>query len=201
MAEQEEVHQGAGDEEQDDNPNYKPPAQKSLAEILQQDAEDESLRKYKEALLGKAGGEPIVVDPNYPGKVKVMKLIILVEGRDDLQLDLTLPKEEIKKRKIILKEGCKYRVRIQFYVQRDIVTGLKYEQKLYRKGIRVEKDSHMMGSYGPSTDLITYTAPEDETPSGLIARGEYKVESRFIDDDKNCYTEWEWNLTLKKDWD
>ena len=42
-------------EEEEDNPNYKPPAPKSLDEIVSADAEDESLRKYKEALLGGAG--------------------------------------------------------------------------------------------------------------------------------------------------
>ena len=33
--------------------NHKPPAQKSLQEIQELDKEDESLQKYKEALLGK----------------------------------------------------------------------------------------------------------------------------------------------------
>ena len=32
--------------------NYRRPATKSLSAIIRQDAEDESLRKYKEALLG-----------------------------------------------------------------------------------------------------------------------------------------------------
>lgn len=35
--------------------NYKAPAQKSLQEIQELDKDDESLRKYKEALLGKVG--------------------------------------------------------------------------------------------------------------------------------------------------
>lgn len=34
--------------------NYKAPAQKSLQEIQELDKDDESLRRYKEALLGKA---------------------------------------------------------------------------------------------------------------------------------------------------
>lgn len=33
---------------------YKPPPEKTLHEIINADAEDESLRKYKEALLGQA---------------------------------------------------------------------------------------------------------------------------------------------------
>ena len=42
--------------------NYKPPAQKTIEEILQADKEDDSLRRYKEALLGAATkGEAIIV--------------------------------------------------------------------------------------------------------------------------------------------
>lgn len=40
-------------EEKESDINYKPPAQKSLQEIQELDKDDESLRKYKEALLGK----------------------------------------------------------------------------------------------------------------------------------------------------
>ena len=51
MAEQPEqlLHE---EDEVSDVQGYKPPAQKSMTEILQQDQEDESLRKYKEDLLG-----------------------------------------------------------------------------------------------------------------------------------------------------
>lgn len=34
--------------------NYKPPPEKTIEEILAADQEDESLRKYKETLLGQA---------------------------------------------------------------------------------------------------------------------------------------------------
>lgn len=53
----------AGSEIEDvDDPNYKPPAQKSLEEIIAADQDDESLRRYKETLLGgAAGGEAIIV--------------------------------------------------------------------------------------------------------------------------------------------
>uniref|UniRef100_A0A673G6N5 Rho GDP-dissociation inhibitor 1 n=1 Tax=Sinocyclocheilus rhinocerous TaxID=307959 RepID=A0A673G6N5_9TELE len=42
----------AAENEDSEAVNYKPPAQKSLQEIQELDKEDESLRKYKEALLG-----------------------------------------------------------------------------------------------------------------------------------------------------
>lgn len=41
--------------------DYQPPPQKSIEEIVAADQEDESLRKYKEALLGAAQSEKIIV--------------------------------------------------------------------------------------------------------------------------------------------
>lgn len=52
MAEQEEIPPAVEDDE--DTPGYKTPAPKSLNEIKNLDAEDESLMKYKETLLGQA---------------------------------------------------------------------------------------------------------------------------------------------------
>lgn len=40
---------------------YKPPPEKTIEEILAADQEDESLRKYKEALLGQAQSGTVVV--------------------------------------------------------------------------------------------------------------------------------------------
>jgi len=66
MAEQEptaeQLAQIAAENEEDEHSvNYKPPAQKSIQEIQELDKDDESLRKYKEALLGAVtvtAGEP-----------------------------------------------------------------------------------------------------------------------------------------------
>ncbi|GFN89080.1 rho GDP-dissociation inhibitor 1 [Plakobranchus ocellatus] len=66
MAEQEQQQEQAAKEveqselEDEDNPNYKPPAPKALDEIVNQDAEDESLVKYKEALLGTAAKNVVI---------------------------------------------------------------------------------------------------------------------------------------------
>lgn len=45
--------------------NYKPPPEKTIEEILQIDQEDESLRKYKEALLGQAQTGPVIVGKEF----------------------------------------------------------------------------------------------------------------------------------------
>ncbi|VEN38138.1 unnamed protein product, partial [Callosobruchus maculatus] len=47
--------------EHENETNYKPPPEKTIEEILQIDQEDESLRKYKETLLGQAQTGPIIV--------------------------------------------------------------------------------------------------------------------------------------------
>jgi hypothetical protein len=47
--------------------------------------------------------------------------------------------EVVKKKLFTIKEGIHYKIRIDFFVQREIVTGLKYQQKIYRHGIQVEK--------------------------------------------------------------
>lgn len=90
MAEQQEKHH-SGDEETPDSetPGYKPPAVKSVDEIIEQDKDDESLRKYKEALLGGALSEKVVIFKDDPRHVIVNKLALLVEGRPDVELDLS----------------------------------------------------------------------------------------------------------------
>ena len=64
----------------------------------------------------------------------------------------------------------------------------------------VDKNNHMVGSYGPKTEAHNYQTPVDDAPSGMIARGRYNVKSKFTDDDKNIYLEWEWALEIKKEW-
>jgi len=197
MAEHEDVPAVEGDEE---NLGYKPPAEKSLETILATDNEDESLKKYKETLLGANPTEALIF-PEDPRKVIVNKLALCATGRDDVELDLSGDITDLKQKSFIIKEGAQYRVKIYFYVQREIVTGLKYVQKSYRKGIQVDKTSFMVGSYGPKKELQWYQTPLEDAPTGMMARGTYNVKSLFTDDDKHEHLKWEWTLEIKKDWE
>lgn len=47
--------------ESDVDANYKPPPEKTIEQILEADKDDESLRKYKETLLGEAKEGAIIV--------------------------------------------------------------------------------------------------------------------------------------------
>lgn len=180
--------------------NYKPPPEKTIDEILQADQEDESLRKYKEALLGDAQTGTVIVEPDDPRKVLVKKLVLVVADRPEISLDLTGDLSKLKKETFVIKEGVSYKIRIEFFVQREIVHGLKYVQKTNKLGITVDKMTHMVGSYAPKTEIQSYTTPAEDAPSGLISRGTYTVHSLFTDDDKNEHLKWDWTFEIKKDW-
>ncbi|XP_040166532.1 rho GDP-dissociation inhibitor 1 isoform X1 [Anopheles arabiensis] len=190
-------------EQEEHDSNYQPPPQKTIEEIMAADAEDESLRKYKEALLGEAQAEKIIFDESDPRKVIVKKLALLVADRDPMELDLTGDLTKLKKNVFVIKEGIQYKIRIDFVVQREIVHGLKYVQKTYRMGvpaIHVDKMVQMVGSYPPKKEIQSYTTPFEEAPSGMMARGTYSVTSLFTDDDKNEHLKWDWSFEIKKDW-
>ncbi|KAG1957233.1 rho GDP-dissociation inhibitor [Pimephales promelas] len=55
----------AAENEQSEAVNYKPPAQKTLQEIQELDQHDESLRKYKEALLGNCSVAAVCLGMHY----------------------------------------------------------------------------------------------------------------------------------------
>uniref|UniRef100_A0A6B2EFX5 Rho GDP-dissociation inhibitor 3 n=1 Tax=Phlebotomus kandelakii TaxID=1109342 RepID=A0A6B2EFX5_9DIPT len=198
--EEEPRREAEGEETPDADANYQPPPQKTIEEIMATDQEDESLRKYKEALLGAAQAEKIVVDATDTRKVIVKKLALCVTGRPAMELDLTGDISKLKKQSFTIKEGVHYRIRIDFVVQREIVHGLKYVQKTLRMGVPVDKMTHMVGSYPPKLEIQSYTTPPEEAPSGLMARGSYTVTSLFTDDDKNEHLKWDWSFEIKKDW-
>ncbi|KAK8743259.1 hypothetical protein OTU49_001331 [Cherax quadricarinatus] len=186
--------------EEDEPTNYKPPPEKTLEEMLNKDTEDESLRKYKETLLGSSAAGATVIEPHNQNRVLVRKLVLLAEGQPDMELDLTGDLEKLKETVFIIKEGISYKIRIDFHVQREIVTGLKYIQRTFRKGILVDKMTHMVGSYAPKEEIQSYTTPMEDAPSGLIARGHYTVKSLFTDDDGNEHLKWKWSFNIKENW-
>jgi len=187
----------AVENEEGESVNYKAPAQKSLQEIADLDADDESLRKYKEALLGAAKA----ADPNAKVNVVVTRLTLMCDTAPaPLTLDLQGDLDVIKKQSFILKEGVEYKIKISFKVNKEIVSGLKYVQATYRKGVKVDKSDYMVGSYGPRDTEYEFLTPLEEAPKGLIARGTYNIKSKFTDDDKHDHLSWEWNLNIKKEW-
>ncbi|XP_077395089.1 rho GDP-dissociation inhibitor 1 isoform X2 [Festucalex cinctus] len=187
----------AANEETDCAVNYKAPAPKSLKEIQDLDQEDESLRKYKEALLGKTS---FSADPNTPN-IQVTRMTLVCDAAPNpLVLDLQGDLENFKKNPFVLKEGVDYKIQINFKVNREIVSGLKYIQQSFRKGIKVDKTEYMVGSYGPRAEEHEFFTTVEEAPKGMMTRGTYNIKSKFTDDDKHEHLFWEWSLIIVKDW-
>ncbi|KAI3675166.1 hypothetical protein L1987_84751 [Smallanthus sonchifolius] len=169
----------------------------TLKEQLEKDKDDESLRKWKEQLLGN-------VDINDVGEslepeVKIISLSIVSPGRSDIVLKVP---EDGKPKGLwfTLKEGCGYRLRFEFHVSRNIVAGLKYTNNVWRTGFKVDGVKQMLGTFSPQQEAYTYEMPEETTPSGYFARGSYSAKTKFVDDDNKCYLEINYTFDIRKDW-
>ncbi|KAJ9138128.1 Rho GDP dissociation inhibitor [Pleurostoma richardsiae] len=167
------------------------------------DANDESLQRYKES-LGLSGGKDLS-DPSDPRVCIIKSLTMDTPGRDPVTIDLSTPGSEktLKEHPFKIKEGSKFTMSATFKVQHEILSGLHYVQVVKRKGIKVSKDSEMIGSYAPNTDkqpLYTKKFQEEEAPSGMLARGHYNAISSFVDDDKKTHLQFEWSFDIAKDW-
>ncbi|KAI9591060.1 immunoglobulin E-set [Syncephalis fuscata] len=182
-----------------ETPGYKVGEKKTVEEYAKLDQNDESLNRWKESLgLGKNAGP--VDDPR---RVVVLSMALEVEGRPDVVVDLSSSEaiESLKKEPIVIKEGIEYRIKINFRIQHDVVSGLKYLHSVKRLGVvRLTKTEEMLGSYGPSDDAYQKKLQAEDAPSGMLGRSTYDVKSAFIDDDKTKHLEWEWKIEIRKDW-
>ena len=166
------------------------------------------MRRYK-ASLGLGTGTPIG-DPNDPRTVVILSLSLEVPDRDDIVVDLDAPSQAELNKKIavlkgkpfIIKEGAQFRMKVQFRVQHNVLSGLKYLQKISKMGIS-NKSEEMIGSYSPNTEdkpIHEKKFESDTAPSGMIARGKYSATSKFVDDDGQTHLAFDWTFEVKKDW-
>ncbi|CAF2440485.1 unnamed protein product [Rotaria sp. Silwood2] len=197
----------------DENPSglgYKAPQKIDIGSIVAKDEDDESLTRYKKLLLGNTSDgkqvQKIIIEPDDSRVVIPIRITLLFENhKPNVTFDLKGSIEHLRdlhsKRTITVKEGEQYRTQLEYYVQRDIVTGLKLINKVLKaRTITVDKSKFMIGSRAPSSDIQTYVSDIEQAPSGILSRGSFLVKSKLLDDDKNIFAEWEWNLVIAKDW-
>ncbi|XP_020229845.1 rho GDP-dissociation inhibitor 1 [Cajanus cajan] len=169
----------------------------SLKEQLEKDKDDESLRKWKEQLLG--GIDVSAVGENKEPEVKIVSLTIICQGRPDLILPIPFT-SDAKKSIFTLKEGSQYRLKFSFTVSNNIVSGLKYTNVVWKTGVRVDNTKIMLGTFSPRQEPYTYELEEETTPSGLFARGTYSARTKFVDDDRKCYLDTSYHFDIQKSW-
>lgn len=199
----------AGDHDDDLVPSttegYKLGEKKTVDEYTKLDAEDEALNRWKKS-LGLGATSPAIGDPSDKRPVIIEQLCLEVVGRPDVVLDLTLPGalESLGMKPFTIKEGAEYCMRVKFRVQHEVISGLRYLQRVKRKGVQVDKSEEMMGSFAPNTvatPVYEKRFAKEEAPSGMLFRGHYDVLSRFMDDDRHKYLEFQWTFDIKKSWD
>ncbi|KAJ6852356.1 rho GDP-dissociation inhibitor 1 [Iris pallida] len=186
----------AGDEEEEGKFIDLGP-QVSLKDQLEKDKDDESLRRWKEQLLGSVDLNS--VGENLEPEVKILSLSILSPGRPDMVLPLPVVPNS-KGVWFTLKEGSPYRLKFSFSVSNNIVSGLRYTNTVWKTGVKVDRNKEMLGTFSPQLDPYIYEAPEETTPSGIFARGSYSARTKFIDDDGKCYLEINYTFDIRKEW-
>ncbi|OMO52949.1 RHO protein GDP dissociation inhibitor [Corchorus capsularis] len=188
--------------DQDDDNDDEPRAiqlgpQCTLKAQLEKDKDDESLRKWKEQLLGSVDIDNIgeTLDP----EVKVLSVSIVSPDRADI--DLSIP-EDGKPEGLwfTLKEGSHYRLKFSFQVGNNIVSGLRYTNIVWKTGVKVFSTKEMIGTFSPQLEPYTHEMPEEIAPSGFFARGSYTAKSKFLDDDNKCYLEINYTFDIRKEW-
>jgi hypothetical protein len=155
---QEQVKHHDGHDSDDENisgPGYKAPQKMDIGSIVAKDENDESLTRYKKLLLGNSSdGNKInnqLIDPNDSRIVLPIRITLLFENhKPNITFELKGSLEELRdlhsKRTVTIKEGELYRTQLEYYVQRDIVTGLKLISKILKaRTITIDKLKYMIG--------------------------------------------------------
>ncbi|RZB39585.1 Rho GDI domain containing protein [Asbolus verrucosus] len=176
----------------------KRPLELAIEEIPQTTQDDKF--DYHETFKEQVPIGPILVEPNNPHTVIVKRIVLLIPDRPEYFLDIPEDLSQLKKNPFLIKEGARYRMRIEFYVQREAVRELTYTQRMYRFGRRVDKMCHILGSYAPKQEMQFYLTFPDYAPVGILLRGNYRVQSLFTDGQCKELFKWEWILNVRKDW-
>jgi len=166
----------------------------SVQELLTKDADDASLAAYKSKLLGNVTAKY----PSDPRQLIIDDVQLLAEHRSPVIIDPYDP--HLRDKPITLKEGVSFKLVLRFYVQHELISGLKFILSIRRLKLEVERSEEMLGSFAPSDKLIVFPLPEETAPSGIFARGSYQAVGKLVDDDGKCHCEFQYAIEIKKNW-
>ncbi|ESW34564.1 hypothetical protein PHAVU_001G163100 [Phaseolus vulgaris] len=167
----------------------------SLKEQIERDKEDESLRRWKEKLLGCLESD---LDGQLDPEVKFHSIGILSEDFGEIVTPLPVEENRNGSNLFTLREGSRYQLKIKFSVLHNIVSGLTYSNTVWKGGLQVDQSKGMLGTFAPQKEPYVYALKEDTTPSGALARGVYSAKLKFEDDDRRCHMELKYLFEIKK---
>ncbi|XP_057965124.1 rho GDP-dissociation inhibitor 1-like isoform X2 [Malania oleifera] len=166
--------EAAGDDDDDDDADdgFVPGPLLPLNQQLEKDKEDESLRRWKEKLLGS-------IESNLNGQtepeVKFQSVGIISEDFGEIVYPLDVGENQIGRIMFTLREGSHYQLKLKFTVMHNIVSGLTYSNTAWKGGLRVDRSKGMLGTFAPHREPYEYILVDDITPSGVLARGIYSA--------------------------
>lgn len=175
--------------------NFVPPPLVPLVHHLEKDKDDESLRRWKEQLLGFVKGD---LNGQVEPEVKFYSMEIMSIDLGENNTPLPLDESQTSKVLFSLQEGSQYRFKLTFTVKYNIVSGLAYSNTVWRAGVQVDQSDGMLGTFGPREEPYVHLLDEETTPSGALARGVYSAKLRFLDDDKKCHMELNYTFEITK---
>ena len=77
-----------------------------------------------------------ILEPENPNKLLLKRLVLVPDDFAEISFDLNGDLKRYKDQVFKLKEGASYKIKLEFYVQRDIISGLKFVQSAYKGPIR-----------------------------------------------------------------
>ncbi|KAM1007447.1 hypothetical protein TB1_004037 [Malus domestica] len=195
---------GGEEEEEDDKSNevaaaagFVPGPLVSLKEQIEKDKDDESLRRWKEKLLGCLEMESDLNGQMEP-EVKFHSIGIISDDFGEITTPLPVAENQINRVLFTLQEGSQYRLKLTFSVLHNIVSGLIYSNTVWKGGLQVDQSKGMLGTFAPNKEPYVHTLEEETTPSGLLARGIYAAKLKFEDDDRRCHMELHYSFEIKR---
>ncbi|OIT08389.1 PREDICTED: rho GDP-dissociation inhibitor 1-like [Nicotiana attenuata] len=175
--------------------SYVPGPLLSLKDQIEKDKEDESLRRWKEKLLGCLESD---LNGQMEPEVKFHSVGILSSDFEEINTPLPIKEGQSKSVLFTLKEGSEYRLKLTFSVLHNIVSGLAYTNTVWKAGLQVDQSKGMLGTFAPQREPYIHMLEEETTPSGALARGIYTAKLKFVDDDKRCYLELNYSFEISK---
>jgi Rho GDP-dissociation inhibitor len=175
---------------------------RTVQEFMERPDEDESVRKWKESLLGDpANQDPTLTCPPNDKRLFIPKQFqIIVHGGPTYTYNLESPEQlaDLKKKGYVLKEGQTFHYKLTFLLHHEIVLGLKLRTKS-KKMLHSDEAVFDIGSYPPTAAPIVKEMEECEVPKGMMARGEYKCSSVIEDDMGRTHFKFDAKFKISKD--
>eukprot|EP00924_Labyrinthula_sp_SR-Ha-C_P008097 snap_masked-scaffold_11-processed-gene-2.23-mRNA-1 protein AED:1.00 eAED:1.00 QI:0/-1/0/0/-1/1/1/0/207 len=176
-------------------------APNTIKELLEKDSEDESLKRYKERLLGSA--TTIISPSKCQGNMIPKGLRIIF--RDNLAESIYMPFQSAEdKLNFSMKEGSQYKIELEFLVENTILSGLDLELKVSRDkalGLLKTSENLRMGTFAPKLETQKYCFPREyflEAPKGVVHRGKYSANITIKDAEKIKYFDLPFNFSITK---